>query len=374
MSSYARKRKRRIARGPSQSEASPPQLRWLAPTQTSVRDRAFENGQDVENDAWDWSANGNAPQQPQAQMLCVEAHEADLVLGQETAALMLEVPSRGTDASALTKGVRGKGLIRLGAENSYGTADEDEGVWVDRYDARLLLGSLPPYASQAISESVETSPPSPSGWSDLPSDAEDEFFLTPSEVVEFRHAKRRRLLDDAHTAHDDAWGGSDEEPPAETHALMVRTAIHLAAAQDAAQLGARILANHGGDARFAFLRGRWRRAWVLVRAEAREDQKKKGGGEQMERSTGNLGLAGLNNYGDSDSEGGDENENKTMQKDEDGKKVGAVPQISGEGPSSAMDANEAARIEARRARAREWAARRRTEKGEKSEKSADQSP
>ncbi len=50
---------------------------------------------------------------------------------------------------------------------------------------------------------------------------------------------------------------------------MHRTATHLLASPNRAQLELRILANHGADRRFAFLRGRWRRAWALAQAKAR---------------------------------------------------------------------------------------------------------
>jgi hypothetical protein len=76
-------------------------------------------------------------------------------------------------------------------------------------------------------------PDSPSGWSDLPSDAEDTFFLTPEETADLHRTKRLRHFDDLRTArlralspslapdgyygdvaNADAgppWGGSDEE-------------------------------------------------------------------------------------------------------------------------------------------------------------------
>jgi hypothetical protein len=72
---------------------------------------------------------------------------------------------------------------------------------------------------------------SPGGWSDLPSDTEDTFFLSPSEVEDYRRDKRRKLIDSyreervrARRAEDgdeeeeeeeerEVWGGSDEEVP-----------------------------------------------------------------------------------------------------------------------------------------------------------------
>lgn len=70
-----------------------------------------------------------------------------------------------------------------------------------------------------------TRPVSPSGWSDLPSDTEDTFFLDPEEVESYNRDKRRRILDRDREARlraleeleisngveEDPWGGSDEE-------------------------------------------------------------------------------------------------------------------------------------------------------------------
>lgn len=100
---------------------------------------------------------------------------------------------------------------------------------IDRYDARLLLDHLP---ATHLSSNVTTAarPLSPSvsdsGWSDLPSDTEDTFFLSPAEIEDYVRAKRRAALvrdRDARLralAEDDpeppakpenVWGGSDEE-------------------------------------------------------------------------------------------------------------------------------------------------------------------
>jgi hypothetical protein len=152
--------------------------------------------------------------------------------------------------------------------------------------------------------------PCSGGWSDLPSDAEDTFFLTPSETADLHRTKRMRHLDELRTARlralsplscddaDDAdpWGGSDEEvsrsllsPKPKTHSafiiyffaryqpdaaqteLMKRTAEHVVRATNDAQLRARILAHHGADARFAFLRGRWGRAWARAQMDVRRE-------------------------------------------------------------------------------------------------------
>ncbi|KAH9179661.1 hypothetical protein EDB89DRAFT_1922458 [Lactarius sanguifluus] len=91
-----------------------------------------------------------------------------------------------------------------------------------RYDARLL-DALPTVTVSAMLPHVSLNSPG-GGWSDLPSDSEDSFFLTPDETADLHRTKRMRHLDALHTAHmralslapcldddDDAWDGSDEE-------------------------------------------------------------------------------------------------------------------------------------------------------------------
>src|ERR1700722_8327024 len=94
-----------------------------------------------------------------------------------------------------------------------------------RFDARLLLDTLP--AACSDQQSFNSDPESPGGWSDLPSDSEDTFFLTLREVEDCRREKRRRLLDhnreqrlralraeedeEDDAIENDVWGGSDEE-------------------------------------------------------------------------------------------------------------------------------------------------------------------
>jgi hypothetical protein len=96
-----------------------------------------------------------------------------------------------------------------------------------RYDARLLLDVLPIVvdpAPDATSAHPPPSPDSPGGWSDLPSDTEDTFFLTPDETADLHRTKRLRHLDALRTARlralspddpadadTDPWGSSGEE-------------------------------------------------------------------------------------------------------------------------------------------------------------------
>lgn len=101
---------------------------------------------------------------------------------------------------------------------------------------------------------------------------------------------------------------------------MKRAAKNILSSPNPAQLEMRILANHGADPRFAFLRGRWSRFWRLTKHRLQEERRK-------ETETAVLGeLAGY---------GSDEGESEA------------------EGPEPAVDAEEAAK-EARRARLRDW--------------------
>ncbi|KAH9916625.1 uncharacterized protein B0H18DRAFT_884683, partial [Fomitopsis serialis] len=232
-----------------------------------------------------------------------------------------------------------------------------------RYDARLLLDALP-----SISYDIPSDvPSSPGGWSDLPSDAEDTFFFSSDEVEEYRRDKRRRLIDQGREDRlralrseaeaeadeqpaEEQWGGSDEEPDETERDLMRRTASHVLSSPNPAQLEMRILANHGADRRFAFLKGRWSRAWRLAKTHARMDK------EQEQKAQPKSSLGGLAGYGGSDSEAdsdsdrsGDDVE-KTMRKSQTDEKPPTM------GSADVQDDEAKA---ARRVRAREWAEKRR---------------
>ncbi|KAF8634674.1 hypothetical protein AX15_000775 [Amanita polypyramis BW_CC] len=308
--------------------------------------------------------------------LFVVAHEADIVRGPQAtlAAKALEV---------------GDALIRWGASSDSGRLsaflhdmDEDdyrvresEGtqreIWVDRYDARLLLDALPPVQPVPQPPRAE----SPSGWSDLPSDTEDTFFFSPDEVEDYRREKRRRTLDKAYEerlkarmAEDedegeehDIWGGSDEEPDDTQKELMRRTATHLQSSPNPAQLEMRILANHGADKRFAFLRGRWSHAWRLTKSKARqqaeEEAAKDGAAREDEALQPSSSLGALAGYGDSDeSDSHSHYGNEVEPADQ-----GAPARVAGkdETPLDGVEADGASIKEARRARAKIWAESRR---------------
>lgn len=140
---------------------------------------------------------------------------------------------------------------------------------------------------------------------------------------------------------------------------MRRTAAHVLASPTPAQLEMRILANHGADARFAFLRGRWSRAWKITKGRARleiEAQKK----EKEEKEKQKAGLGGLAGYGDSDEDSGDADDEEPQQPYVvETRLVQAESTTSVETPPDQAAASDEAAKEARRARAREWAEKRR---------------
>ena len=277
-----------------------------------------------------------------------------------------------------------------------------------RYDARLLLESLP---DSSPPPAHAARPSSPGGWSDLPSDSEDTFFFSAEEVEDYRREKRRRVMDRDREARlrairaeegDDAgerdpredWGGSDEEarlhshshapaliyfhltaiarintpytniqPDDAEHELMRRTAAHILVSPNPAQLEMRILANHGADPRFAFLRGRWSRAWRLTKGKARlemEAEKKRKAEDAKAQS--DAGIGGLAGYGDSDEESddgeGDQDGPAGERREEDsGAPVAEVLSVADPAPEPDEEVKAA-----RRARAREWAEKRRAAK------------
>ncbi|KAG1734931.1 uncharacterized protein EDB91DRAFT_1146053 [Suillus paluster] len=330
--------------------------------------------------------------------LSIQAYEATVIRGPQSlsTALSLEVPdppTLGADAndpqigSALLQwGTSTRNFLPFNSDPSFPEASDDKATWVDRYDARLLLDALPGHASSNASQPRSLSP---TGWSDLPSDTEDTFFFAPLEIEDYQREKRRRLIDrnreerlralaaTDESEHSDLWGCSDEEvsghplalvvgityyflfqPDDAQSELMKRTALHLM----------RILANHGADKRFAFLRGRWSRAWRTTKEKLR--QEKVNQSVQSLRASQKAGLGGLAAYGDSDDEGSEE-----------GSESGDIPSLK-VGESSTATSNppenrdarlEEAEQEARRARAREWAAQRRTRQGQTLSRVEDQS-
>ncbi|KAF9244466.1 hypothetical protein BU15DRAFT_71452 [Melanogaster broomeanus] len=248
--------------------------------------------------------------------LYIQAHEADIIRGSEavSAAHALECPEASTTGgNGCPK--PGSGLLQWGSEGSFDIDGESFGtqelkqstLWVDRFDVRLLLESLP----EPDVGHTEVRPLSPSGWSDLPSDSEDTFFFSPDELEDYRREKRRRLIDrdreerlkalaaaEGKEEDPDPWGGSDEEPDEAQRELIRKTASHIISSPNPAQLEMRILANYGADKRFAFLRGRWSRAWRMEKERVR--QQKEEAAKETKPPPAVTSLGGLVSYGDSD--------------------------------------------------------------------------
>ena len=153
-----------------------------------------------------------------------------------------------------------------------------------------------------------------------------------------------------------------QKPDDAQRELMRRTASHIMSSPNAAQLEMRILANHGVDPRFAFLRGRWSRAWRLtkgkLRLELEADKKRKE--EEVQRSSG-ASLGGLAGYGSSDDE--DEGSAADVREDVSVKPISPSekPPPTPEGLAKQQPDDDALKA-ARRARAREWAEKRRAAK------------
>lgn len=217
------------------------------------------------------------------------------------------------------------------------------------------------------------------------------FFFSPDEAEDYRREKRRRVISQDRenrlkalqdTGQDDGpdeeiWGGSDEEvwsiymtlliselttgatlriqPDDPQKELMCKTAAHVLSSPNPAQLEMRILANHGSDKRFAFLRGRWARTWRLEKgrikvqnlAEKEKEAEKSGGG-----------LGGLADYGDSDQDDDDDEPHKSAEGSTN--PTGEVTAYSRTIDATTQDTAKIADIqEARRAKAKEWAEKRR---------------
>ncbi|KAG9312463.1 hypothetical protein JVU11DRAFT_6847 [Chiua virens] len=295
--------------------------------------------------------------------LYIQAHEADIIRWPPSAAarsLEFQRSSPMNDSRQNT----GSGLIRWGESDHSHRDDKDTTdahesthpqLWVDS-DRRLT------FARQ--SEDTQERPLSPNGWSDLPSDSEDTFFFSPDELEDYRREKRRRLMDrdrderlralaaiEGEEGDPDPWGGSDEEPDDTQRELICRTASHIISSPNPAQLEMRILANYSTDKRFAFLRGRWSRVWRIEKERAKQRLAEEA--QKTQSPPVSTPLGGLAGYGDSDSDGGSKGDNPT-EEPEDAR--GAPPT---QGQHSNEDEDEVK--EARRARAREWSARRRAE-------------
>lgn len=159
---------------------------------------------------------------------------------------------------------------------------------------------------------------------------------------------------------------------------MTKLASTLAASADPHLLELRILANHGLDARFAFLRngGKWSQLWAEIRAPKPGARTEDAGVAGVNRGGGGGGGLGLVAYGsDSEEEEEEEGEERDGSAEEvqveaaEGAEaavlpiaeVGAVP--SGAGAGVGLDGTEEgeeerARREVKAEKARAWAAKR----------------
>lgn len=140
---------------------------------------------------------------------------------------------------------------------------------------------------------------------------------------------------------------------------MHRTASHVLTSPNPAQLEMRILANHGADPRFAFLRGRWARAWRLEKGRVRVQHEEERNEEEAGKGKGKVGLGRLTGYGDSDEESESEVEGAKVEEET---KAGSVAAEFGH--ASVAQTDDESIKEARRARAREWAEKRRAKAAE----------
>ncbi|KAF9652545.1 hypothetical protein BDM02DRAFT_2771199 [Thelephora ganbajun] len=217
-------------------------------------------------------------------ILHIQAYEADI---------------RCSPTSARSLEANGSHIGEALIKHSMGDNSE---IWLDRYDARLILGS-------SSTQPGERRSPSPSGWSDIPSDTEDTFFFGQAEAEDYRRDKRRRLIESAReerlraleqleptNEQQETYWASDEEPDKVQKNLMQRTALHIQSSPNPAHLEMRILANHGADHRFAFLRGRWSRYWKAATEQARTKILKR------DEPAGLGGLAGYGSDDDSDAD------------------------------------------------------------------------
>jgi hypothetical protein len=130
---------------------------------------------------------------------------------------------------------------------------------------------------------------------------------------------------------------------------MRRTATHILSSPNPAQLEMRILANYGGDKRFSFLRGRWAHAWKFEKGKVITEIAAKKQLQDGEQNRAGLGV--LADYGDSDDEDEETDKNATLSTESKGDGVVIT--------NSSDTSTDTTIKEARRARAKEWAEKRR---------------
>ncbi|GAA5851567.1 hypothetical protein JCM9279_006900 [Rhodotorula babjevae] len=303
----------------------------------------------------------------------LRAHEARLLDPHEWREVR-EASARRADEDQ-EEGGRGGG--QQGRMVRWAGSSEGNEVWTDRYDILHLLPSLP------VPPAPDTASSTSRGFDSLPSTHEESFYFTPAERVEIERQTRRRQLEDEREARVKAAEEWDEqervveekklaEETTSQLALMHRLHATLSSSPNPSLLELRILANHGADARFAFLRpgargGRWRETWERIRSgELRADGEEKEETPVGEREEGEKGggMAGLAAYGSSDEdEGGDEAARAEVGAAEPEALARPGGQAAEEGPSVEEDPaavqERLRRQEQKAEKARAWAQKRR---------------
>ncbi|GAA5939910.1 hypothetical protein JCM3775_007146 [Rhodotorula graminis] len=306
----------------------------------------------------------------------VRAHEARLLDPHEWREVR-EANVRRADEDDDSGARHGREQGRRGGLVRWAGSTDGHEVWTDRYDILHLLPSFPPPPAPDAASSTSR------GFDSLPSTHEESFYFTPAERTAIERKTRRRQLEDEREARVRAAAQRDEEERVAEEkrlaeettsqlALMHRLHATLSSSPNPALLEMRVLANHGADARFAFLRpgargGRWRETWERIRSgELRaegEDEREKPVVKQEEKGGG---MAGLAAYGSSDEDEGEGDDEATRADEQDVQSVPAsLPEEEpGAGPS-VVEEEESTEQERRRRqeqkaeKARAWAQKRR---------------
>ncbi|TKY87642.1 hypothetical protein EX895_003223 [Sporisorium graminicola] len=254
-------------------------------------------------------------------------------------------------------------------------------VTSDRYDAVHLLSELP---EKPLICRVTNVDEDDRGWSDLDSDTEDLFYMTSDEAATFTHQKAKAAMEAQHTARLAQLDSPAPSPPPPTSTtaedamppplsksqfeLMQKTAKVVSSSTNVSLLELKILANHGGDPRFAFLRtdgGEQRRLgqiWKDLKARQGEVSYEEalkmcddgGGRGQGAKSSSGGGLVA---YGDSDSDS--ENESDIQPREKEAETTEATVAIPAADVIPAADEQDAALLKKQKqaerlARAKLW--------------------
>ncbi|SGY30222.1 BQ5605_C002g01130 [Microbotryum silenes-dioicae] len=324
----------------------------------------------------------NLPEPRASSRLYLVAHEASLIRGHPDWARSVQMPSSctsslTTDASGRTRMMRWEAGSGAGFDHREG--DQQQEIWIDRYDALNLLSSLP------ILESTTTPLLPPDlGFEDLPDDAEEMFYFEPEErelIERERKSKRLELgreerikaLKREEEEEEEEEHENEETEPSETQlALMKKLHTTLSNAADPSLLEIRIMANHGRDPRFDFLRkeGKWSDVWERIKkGEPVGEEARRNDEENVGNGSGNgLGL-GLNGYG-SDSE---EEEGDTATAEEEDKLREAANETPIPTPSTEEDKDEQERRAKKAEKIKEWARKRKEAREKEADKTQEAS-